>query len=201
MITSVQPSTSHETQNESTSTTQKVATGAFSLAPWRLKGIGALRIVFGVVWAIDAWFKWQPDFINNFASYLTGSLDGQPGWVQSWIHFWINVVNVDPHVFAHLVAIGETAVAIGLLLGLFSNLSYVVGILLSIVIWTTAESFGGPYTAGSTDIGAAIIYVLVFAGLYLSQSGLVYGLDRWLTKKLGNRFTFLFSGPIPDEQR
>jgi len=204
MISSVQPSTSHETQNESTPVAQQAATGAFTLAPWRMKAIGGLRIVFGIVWAIDAWFKWQPDFINNFSSYLSGSLDGQPGWVQSWIHFWINIINVDPHVFAHLVAIGETAVAIGLLLGVFSNLTYVVGILLSVVIWTTAESFGGPYTAGSTDIGAAIIYVLVFAGLYLSQSGLIYGFDRWLTKqfaqRLGRWFPHLLSGPLPAEQ-
>ena len=151
-----------------------------------MNGIGILRIAFGLVWAIDAWFKWQPDFINNFSSYLTGSLDGQPGWVQAWIHFWINIVKVDPHVFAHLVAIG-------LIFGLFSNLTYIAGVLLSVVIWTTAEGFGGPYVAGSTDIGAAIIYVLVFAGLFLSSAGLYLGVDRYLAPLLG-RFTFLASG-------
>lgn len=204
MVTSAKPSSSHETQNEPAPIAQNAATGAFALAPWRMKGIAVLRIVFGFVWLIDAWFKWQPDFIDSFSSYLTGSLDGQPGWVQSWIHFWINVVNVDPHVFAHLVALGETAIALALILGVFSNFTYVVGVLISVVIWTTAEGFGGPYHAGSTDIGAAIIYVLVFAGLYLSQSGLVYGFDRWLTKKFGERFSFLrylLSGPIPAEQR
>lgn len=154
-----------------------------------MKGIALLRIV----WAVDAWFKWQPDFINNFSSYLTGSLDGQPGWVQAWINFWINIVKVDPHLFAHLVALGETAVALGLIFGLFSNLSYLVGVLLSVVIWTTAEGFGGPYTAGSTDIGAAIIYVLVFAGLLLSSAGLYWGVDRYLAPLLG-RFKFLASG-------
>ena len=163
------------------------------MAPWRLKGIGVLRIVFGLVWAIDAWFKWQPDFINNFSSYLTGPLDNQPGWVQAWINLWINIIKVDPHVFAHAVAIGETAVAICLIFGLFSNLTNVGGILISIVIWTTAEGFGGPYTAGSTDIGAAIIYVLVFVGLFLSCAGLYYGLDRFLSPHLG-RFGFLASG-------
>jgi hypothetical protein len=35
------------------------------LARWRLTGIGVLRIVFGLVWAVDAWFKWQPDFITT----------------------------------------------------------------------------------------------------------------------------------------
>jgi hypothetical protein len=82
-----------------------------TLAQWRMTGIGMLRIIFGLVWGIDAWFKWQPDFINNFANYLSGSLDGQPAWVQAWINFWINIVQVDPHVFAHAVAIGETAIA------------------------------------------------------------------------------------------
>jgi thiosulfate dehydrogenase (quinone) large subunit len=116
--------------------------------------------------------------------------------VQGWIGFWINVVNVDPHVFAHLVAIGETAVAVALILGVFNNLTSLVGILLSVVIWTTAESFGGPYQAGSTDIRAAIIYVLVFVGLMLSQAGLYLGFDRQLTRALG-RIGFLASGPLP----
>ncbi|HEY8868391.1 MAG TPA: hypothetical protein VIM30_03270 [Candidatus Limnocylindrales bacterium] len=46
---------------------------------WMLAGmaifafVGLLRITFGVVWAIDAWFKWQPDSINNFTAYLTGA--------------------------------------------------------------------------------------------------------------------------------
>jgi thiosulfate dehydrogenase (quinone) large subunit len=49
---------------------------ATALVLWRLKGMGILRIVFGLIWAIDAWFKWQPDFIHNFVSYLTGTFDG-----------------------------------------------------------------------------------------------------------------------------
>ena len=171
-----------------------------TLSAWRMKGIGVLRIVFGIVWGIDAWFKWQPDFINNISSYLTGPLDGQPGWIRAWINFWINIVKVDPHVFAHLVAIGETAVAIGLLFGLLSNLTNIVGILLSIVIWTTAEGFGGPYTAGSTDIGAAIIYVLVFVGLFLAMAGLSYGVDRYIDPIVG-RWSLLFSGTGVKKQK
>lgn len=184
--------TQSDTGKDASGATSGVVQTPLTLAPWQAKGIGVLRIVFGVVWLVDAWFKWQPDFINNFSNYLTGSLDGQPGWVQGWIHFWINVVNVDPHVFAHLVAIGETAIALALILGVFSNLTYVAGLLISVVIWTTAEGFGGPYTPGATDIGAAIIYVLVFVGLFLSQAGLFYGLDRRLQRWLG-RFGWLAS--------
>jgi uncharacterized membrane protein YphA (DoxX/SURF4 family) len=171
-----------------------------ALSSWRFKGMGILRIVFGLVWAVDAWFKWQPDFIRNFVSYLTGAVEGQPPAVHAWVDFWIRVINVNPHVFAYLVAIGETAVAIGLIFGLLSNLTTIAGILLSVVIWSTAEGFGGPYTAGSTDIGAAIIYVLVFAGLFLANAGLYYGVDRYLTPLLG-RLAILASGASKGEVR
>lgn len=152
---------------------------------WRLQGIGVLRIVFGVIWAVDAWFKWQPDFINNFSDYLAGAQKDQPLIIHHWIGFWINVVKIDPHAIAYLVAFGETAVALGLIFGIFSNLTNLAGVFFSLVIWSTAEGFGGPYHAGSTDIGAAIIYVLVFAGMFLSSAGLYLGLDRRLTPALG----------------
>jgi thiosulfate dehydrogenase [quinone] large subunit len=169
-----------------------------AFSSWRLTGIGLLRIVFGLIWAVDAWFKWQPDFIHNFNDYLTGAQQDQPAVVQSWIGFWIDAVKVDPHVFAYLVAIGETAIAVALILGVFSNVTNLVGVAMTLIIWSTAEGFGGPYQAGSTDIGSAVIYALVFVGLYLSQSGLYLGLDRRLTPALG-RFGFLASGPMPRE--
>jgi uncharacterized membrane protein YphA (DoxX/SURF4 family) len=171
---------------EQTNTTQ--------LSTWRMKGMAVVRILFGLIWAVDAWFKWQPDFINQFTGYLSGALDGQPAAVQAWINFWINVVKVDPHVFAHLVAIAETLVALGLIFGVFSNLTNLGGIILSLVIWSTAEGFGGPYQPGSTDIGSAIIYGFAFAGLFLANAGLVWGLDRWITPRMG-RLGFLASGP------
>jgi uncharacterized membrane protein YphA (DoxX/SURF4 family) len=173
---------------------------AWPLARWRLTGIGVLRIIFGVVWGIDAWFKWQPAFVNNFMTYVMGALDGQPPAVRSWINFWHNVVGVDPRAFAYLVAVGETAVTLALILGAFTTLTSVVGVLLAVVIWSTAEGFGGPYVAGSTDIGAAVIYALVFAGLFLSQAGLYLGLDARLTPLLG-RWSFLASGPLAGAPR
>ena len=66
------------------------------------------------------------------------------------------------------------------------------------VIWTTAEGLGGPYKAGSTDIGAAIIYVLVFAGLYLAMAGRQYGLDTRVGRHLKGRWAHLASGPVAD---
>lgn len=163
-------------------------------AGWRRAGPGLLRIGFGLVYAVDAWFKWQPAFLDNVTGYLTDALKDQPSAVQGWIGMWANRVGLAPHAFAVSVALAETVVAIGLLFGLFSNLTYAVGTLLSLMIWSTAEGFGGPYQAGSTDIGTAIIYALVFAGLYLLAAGRTLGLDRILAPRLG-RWSVLASGP------
>lgn len=171
-------------------------TTGIPLEAWRWKGLGLLRITFGLIWAVDASFKWQPDFVQNFTDYITGALAGQPAIVQWWIHLWHDTVQVNPTAFAYLAAVGETAIAIGLILGLLSNLAYLGGALMALVIWTTAEGFGGPYVPGTVDIGAAIIYVLVLAALFLTRAGLSWGVDRWLTPRLG-RLGFLAAGPLP----
>ena len=168
-------------------------TGATQPATWRQTGIGIGRIVFGLIWAIDAWLKWQPGFITDFTDYLSGAQKDQPQIIHHWIGFWITTVGIDPRFFAYAVAVGETLIAVALILGVFTNLTAVGGTLLSLMIWSTAEGFGGPYESGSTDIGAAVIYVLVFAGIFLSSAGLYLGLDRRLMQYLG-KLGFLASG-------
>lgn len=162
---------------------------------WRRNGIGVVRIAFGLVWLVDAAFKWAPSFHNNLDSYLSDGAEGQPAAVQAWIGFWTKVIGVQPHWFGFFFAIAEAALAIALILGLFSHLSYIAGIVLTLGIWSTAEGFGGPYKAGSADIGAAIIYAFVFALLFLSCAGQYLGLDRALGPKLG-RWNVLASGPL-----
>jgi uncharacterized membrane protein YphA (DoxX/SURF4 family) len=170
----------------------KIKTKASS---WRSLMIAITRISFGLVWAIDAYFKWQPAFENHFVDYLKETFSGQPALIQKWLDFWIHLVSLNPHVFARIVALGETGIAIGLILGLFSNLDYAAGALLSFVIWSVPEGFGGPYAPGATDIGAGVIYVFGFLGLFLLSAGQYYGLDHVLRPKLG-RWNFLSSRPI-----
>jgi thiosulfate dehydrogenase (quinone) large subunit len=168
---------------------------------WRTKGIAAVRILFGLIWAINAWFKWHPTFQRNIVGTVTGTKGGQPGPIQAWITFWGHVVADNPLLFAHLLAMTETAIALFLLLGLLGNLTDVIGILLTLGIWSTAEGFGGPYKPGeSTDIGTAIIYAVVFAILLVVSASRYYGLDQWLTPRLG-RFGFLASGRLWPRRR
>ncbi len=51
----------------------------------------ALRITFGVIWAIDAARKWLSGFRASYMDTIVGQADGQPGWLKPWFHFWINL--------------------------------------------------------------------------------------------------------------
>jgi uncharacterized membrane protein YphA (DoxX/SURF4 family) len=160
---------------------------------WRYKGIALLRIAFGMIWGIDAWLKGQPGFTENFVRDISAAMQGQPLAIHAWISFWLHIVQINPSLFAHLIVLGEAMIALLLVTGSFSNLTTICGIMLSLMVWTTAEGFGGPYSPVSTDIGAAIIYVPVFISLFLVSSGLAFGLDRRLTPLLG-KWGFLASG-------
>jgi len=153
-----------------------------------------LRVAFGLVWAFAAWLKWQPKFIDSFNDKVTASKGGQSAVVQTWISFWSHLVSTNPHLFAYLLASTETAIAVFLIFGFLTNLTCLIGILLSLGIWSVAEGFGGPYKFGdSTDVGTALPYALIFGILLAIGAGRYYSIDQWLTPRLGP-FGFLAAG-------
>jgi uncharacterized membrane protein YphA (DoxX/SURF4 family) len=132
--------------------------------------VSLLRIAFGIIWAIDAVFKWEPAFQHSYLAQVKAAALGQPSWLEWLFKTAETVIRVDPRAFAVGTAITESLIALILILGLARRAGYVAGLVFSMVVWALAEGFGGPYTAGSTDIGTGIIYAVVFAALY--------GLDR-----------------------
>ncbi len=146
----------------------------------------ALRAVFGVIWAIDAALKWQPGFADHFVGYLQNAANGQPAWLAPWFNFWLGLVSPNPDPFIWLVRIGETLLAFGLLFGFARRWVYILGALFSLLVWSTAEGFGGPYTVGATDMGAAVIYVLVFVALAILDRAVgasPYSLDYYIEQR------------------
>lgn len=125
----------------------------------------ALRIGFGVIWLVDAAFKWLPGFRSDYVDTLKEGSEGQPGWLKGWFDFWINLQQPNATFFAYLVAVTETLIAVALIAGFARKLTYTAALVFSLLIWSTAEGFGGPYTSGSEDVGTAIIYAFVFAAL------------------------------------
>ena len=147
----------------------------------------ALRIAFGLIWAIDAALKWLPGFRSGYMSLLMSEAQGQPSWLRPWFNFWITLQHPRDDLFIYLSATIETLIAAALLLGFARKLTYISAAVFSVIVWATAERFGGPYASGSTDIGTAIIYALVFMGLLalVAYAGPArYSLDYWLERRV-----------------
>lgn len=132
-----------------------------------------LRILLGLAWTANAALKWFPAFGAGFLSMLTGVSENQPAFLKPWFGF-VTAVASDGR--ATSLALGsaaiETYLAVALLTGFARKVTYSVGALYTVLIWATAEGFGGPYVAGSsTDVGAAIIYTLLFLTLLIHDAG------------------------------
>lgn len=126
------------------------------------------RILFGLLWAFDAFWKWQPYFLHNAVTYLQQALPGEPVWIAAYISFVIAVINLaGPVLFGYVAAIMESIIAFFLLIGRGMRWIIPVGIAYSFGVWTTAEGWGAPYLPGSTAnkgdvLGTTNIYIIAF---------------------------------------
>ena len=122
----------------------------------------SVRLIFGAIWAIDAFLKWLPGYRHTYISALKQTAQGQPSWLHGWFHFWITFQSGAPTLFAILTGLMETTLALVLLLGVARRLGYTVGLVYALLVWAVGEGFGGPYVSGSTDVGTGIIYAVLF---------------------------------------
>lgn len=163
------------------------------LGPAALRGVALARIAFGLVWAVDATLKFLPGFVHeSFLGTLHHMQQGQPAAVHWWIGLFIGAFSTGTSAWAYTLGVVEALIALAMLAGALTNLVCVLGGILALGIWATGEGFGGPYQSGTTDIGASIMYVFVFALLALAAAGSTWGLDAWLRPRLG-RFGWLCS--------
>jgi nitrite reductase (NO-forming) len=150
----------------------------------RMIAIAYLRIAFGVIWSIDAALKWQPAFQANFSQIVIGVAQGQPAFLNWWFSIWQFIVNGRAPIFAVLTATTETYLAVALIAGFARKLTYTIGIAYGLFVWSVAEGFGGPYVPGTTtDVGAAIVYSLVFWALLLIDAGRM-SVDRLIAARV-----------------
>lgn len=145
-----------------TSDTASAATGPSPSAGWTGTTV---RLIFGVIWAIDAFLKWLPGYRHSYINSLKQTAQGQPSWLHGWFHFWINLQSGAPGLFATLTGLMETSLSLVLLLGVARRLGYTVGAVYAFLVWAVGEGFGGPYVAGSTDVGTGVIYTALFITL------------------------------------
>lgn len=157
---------------------------------WRRHNSGlrvALRFVFGLVWVIDGLMKFVYMAPSDVVDLVQGAGQGQPDWLAGWFSFWATLVSANPPFILYLVGALELVLGLVLILGFMRKVAYFGGIILSLLIWSIDEGFGGPYGPGSTDIGAAVVYVFVFFALLIidaSSSPSEYSLDAIIQRKM-----------------
>ena len=107
--------------------------------------------------------------------------------IHQWLQLWHGIGTANPGAFALGTAIIETLIALGLLLGAFSNLVFIGSAIFSFGIWSTAEHFHLPWTKpGITDLGPSIGYVIAALALFCCAAGSTWSVDRKLRDRLGN---------------
>jgi uncharacterized membrane protein YphA (DoxX/SURF4 family) len=121
-----------------------------------------IEIIFGIIWGIDGTFKFLPGVVQAFPGLILQASAGQPSWLSGWFTFWAHATLGNPAVFVYSVGLFELALAFCLIFGFMRRIGYAGGFVLSLLIWSVPEGFGGPYGPGSTDIGTGIIYAVVF---------------------------------------
>lgn len=132
---------------------------------WPALSTAALRVAFGIIWIVNAAFTWMPSFAANYVGYLRNAAEGQAAWSAWWFDAWIDLVEPRASLFLWLTRLATTALALALLFGFARRTVYVIGALYTLLIWSTAGGFGGPYTIGASNAGVGIVYVLIFAVL------------------------------------
>jgi uncharacterized membrane protein YphA (DoxX/SURF4 family) len=154
----------------------------------RLHLAAAFRIAFGVIWAIDATFKFQPGFVHGqtLGDELGGGATIKTPVIHQWIGLWHDAALSHPAAFAVGTGIVESCIALGLLLGAFSNLVFLGSAAFSFGIWSAAEGFHLPWSrSGITDLGPSVGYVVASLALFAGAAGASWSIDTKLRSRLG----------------
>ena len=162
--------------------------------------LAALRIVVG------AWFL--KGAVNKIAIVLAWGFLPLPGANARWIatmptllgryaaenpiggyrSFLLDTVIPNAALFANLTALGETVVAISLVLGLLTPLGAAVGLFLAILYGLAVQHMS------SGQLGFHVLLVSLMLAFFFARAGRTWGLDarlraRWPTAVLTRRLT------------
>ena len=149
----------------------------------RLHGAAVVRIVFGLIWAVDATFKWLPGFVSGqtLGEELGSGEKIQTPVIHQWIELWHAAATPNPAAFAVGTAIIETLIALGQIFGVLSNLVFIGSAVFSFGIWSAAEGFHLPWTrSGITDLGPSVGYIVASLALFFAAAGATWSVDTWL---------------------
>jgi thiosulfate dehydrogenase [quinone] large subunit len=138
--------------------------------------IALLRVYTGVFFAYHGFGKLrQDDFASNLAGFLTGNLDSSFSFYRPFLE---SVVLPGKELFAVLVAWGELAIGLALILGLATRYAAFVGAFMVLNFWFAKGL--GVFAGANHDVVWCVILIV----LGLIPAGKIAGLDDGLSDRL-----------------
>jgi len=138
-----------------------------------------LRIYTGVFFLYYGFGKVRnPDFADGLAGFVNSQLGNSVAFIRPFLE---SVVLPNKQVFAFLVAWGELAIGLALIVGLMTRWASIAGAFLVGVFWATKGQ--GILDAQNHDV----IWFVIFIVLAAVHAGRVNGMDA----RLADRFRFL----------
>jgi uncharacterized membrane protein YphA (DoxX/SURF4 family) len=147
--------------------------------------LALVRILTGAIWLIHA----VPKFLNGaaflppngfFGTYLQ---QGIATTVGPYHDFMVGVVQPNAAIFAELVRLGELLVGLSLVLGLFTRVGGLFGILLPLNYMAVRGAVGTLSGWGSPDASLALLSAISF----LLPTGRIVGFDGLRTRRTPRR--------------
>ncbi len=153
--------------------------------------LAVLRIATGVWFIKSMWGKWlliggvvpvplaSQRWIDTLPQILQGYADSNPlVWAQVLLQ---NVLIPNAELLAHLTAVGEACVGIGLTFGLLTRTS-AIGALFLLGVYELA-AFGQPFPRH----GLRLFMIVAAVAFFFARAGAVWGLDGWLHRRKASR--------------
>ncbi len=150
----------------------------------------SFRVMLGIALAIDGYLKFSSGYNNGqFLADVQSSQSNDPSWLSGWFSFWATQATNNSNAITSTVGTLELLLGLALIFGILRKLAYTGGIILTLLIWSIPEGFGGPYTvsgSAATDVGTGIIYAIAFVGLIALDSAFRssrYSLDYYIERR------------------
>ena len=140
---------------------------------WFLKAVWT-KLALAYLWGTIPYSAVSPRFLDFHPKRVAEFAAGNPiGWYKKFLE---EIVLPHSHLFASLQAYGEACVGIGLILGLFTGLSALVGLFLSLNFGLAAQWM----SMGQQGLHLLLITsMVIFLG---TRAGRVWGVDHLLLR-------------------
>jgi len=149
----------------------RIFTGA-----WFIKAIGTKWLLLGGIlpapMASQRWIETMPHILEGYAEV------NPLAWCRDVLQ---HAVIPNAEMFAHLTAIGEGLVGIGLTFGLLTRTSAVGGFFLLVVYEIAA--LGLPFSRH----GLKLLTIVAVVAFFFARAGNIWGLDGWLHRRAATR--------------